>query len=449
MSWKIAMIGGGSVLWIPRLGCDLLLQPELDGSELVLVDIDAEAVKLCRAYLQECVRRLKCHWKISIASENSALKGADCVVVSISTGGFEAMDRDYTIPEKYGVYHSVSDTVGPGGIFRTLRNAPVFLGIAKKMARLCPDAWMVHVTNPLSQITRIVSGSGLVRCCGLCHEVRIAMNRLSKFLGLEKPEDLDPVFVGVNHFTLMTELYAKGIKNPMERLNLDDYLNYCTPGAVLPSGTVDDLVAKGTASTYPIYVNMFLKGILGAYPAADSPHIIENFPRFLNDLSLLPKFKLWRKGVLPARPDTKRKLAETLRTTLAEGKEPPEIAERSGEMLCDTLVGLLSGEPRRIIATMPNVGQVDNLPRSASVETWAVASRSGVHPVQSGGVPMSALGFMSSVVAEQELTCAAAVKRDRALVRQALFASPLLHQKENVDGLMQDLFDGEKQWLDW
>ena len=79
----------------------------------------------------------------------------------------------------------------------------------------------------------------------------------------------------------------------------------------------------------------------------------------------------------------------------------------------------------------------------------AVVSKGGIAPVVSGDIPMSCYGFMASVVAEQELTCEAAVKRDRQLVRQALFASPLLHCKERVDELMDALFDAEKAWLDW
>ena len=215
MSFKIAVIGGGSVLWMPRLGCDMFMEESLDGSELVLVDIDPAAAKLIKNYLEECLRVLKKNWRISIADEDSALKDAHCVVVSISTGGFEAMDKDYSVPEKFGVYHSVSDTTGPGGIFRTLRNAPVFIALAEKMAKLCPDAWMIHVTNPLSQLTRIVNATGLVRCCGLCHEVAGQLNHLRRFLGLENSDTLDATVVGVNHFTLFTELFSNKIKDPM------------------------------------------------------------------------------------------------------------------------------------------------------------------------------------------------------------------------------------------
>ena len=445
MAYKITVIGGGSVLWMPRLGCDILMEPSLDGSELVLVDIDPAAAKLCQEYLTVCAERLKVNWKISVDTEDNALKGADCVVVSISTGGFEAMDKDYTIPEQFGVYHSVSDTTGPGGIFRTLRNAPVFIKLAEKMSKLCPNAWMLHVTNPLSQITRIVNATGLVRCCGLCHEVAIAQRNLRNIF--ECP-DLDVNVLGVNHFTLFTKFYSNIIADPMKELTLENYLKYCHR-QTKSSGSVDDLVSKGTVHDMPLYFNFYLKEILGCYPAAGSAHIGENFPRFYNDPEVIEKYKLWRKGVLPRRPENKQEMTDKLRQTLAEKSEPPEVAKRSLEMLCDCLVGLLTGEQRRMVATLPNIGQISNLPKDASVETFALVSRDTITPVMSGEVPMSCYGFMASEVAEQELTCAAALKRDRYLVKQALFASPLLYRKEQAEDLMNALFEAEKEWIDW
>ena len=445
MAYKIVIIGGGSVLWTPRLGCDILMEPSLDGSEMVLVDIDPAAAKLCQEYMTVCAEQLKVNWKISIASEDDALKGADCVVVSISTGGFEAMDKDYTIPEQFGVYHSVSDTTGPGGIFRTLRNAPVFIKLAEKMSRLCPNAWMLHVTNPLSQITRIVNATGLVRCAGLCHEVAIAQGNLRRIFDCP---DLDVNVVGVNHFTLFTKFYSNILKDPMQELSLANYLKLCHRQSKI-SGSVDDLVSKGTVHDMPLYFNFYLKEILGCYPAAGSAHIGENFPRFYNDPEVIEKYKLWRKGVLPRRPENKREMTEKLQQTLAEKSIPPETSERSLEMLCDCLVGLLTGEQRRMVATLPNKGQISNLPKDASVETFALVSRDTITPVMSGEIPMSCYGFMASVVAEQELTCAAALKRDRQLVRQAMFASPLFHCKEKTDELVNALFEAEKEWIDW
>ena len=149
------------------------------------------------------------------------------------------------------------------------------------------------------------------------------------------------------------------------------------------------------------------------------------------------------------RPNNKQAIVERLQKTLADKEVPRETANRSREMLCDSLVGLLTGEKRRIIATLPNAGQIGNLPREASVETWASVSLDTITPVLSGNIPMSCYGFMASVVAEQELTIQAALTKDRSLVRQALFASPLFHEKERVDELMNAMFDAEKEWINW
>ena len=244
---KIVIIGGGSVLWTPRLGCDFLFEKSLDGSQLVLHDIDKEAANLCAEYLRRANKQLKTHWTIKVAGLDAALKNADLVLVSISTGSFEAMHHDYTIPEKYGVYHTVGDTTGPGGISRSLRNIPVFIDIAKKMSRLCPDAFMLHVTNPLTQLTRAVEKSGLIRCVGMCHEYAGAINGLRDFFNVQENE-IDSLCLGVNHFTILKDLTVKGVKNPEKLLTIDNYIEYeKNHHAKTLSGTVDDIVEQASA----------------------------------------------------------------------------------------------------------------------------------------------------------------------------------------------------------
>ena len=233
----------------------------------------------------------------------------------------------------------------------------------------------------------------------------------------------------------------------MSRLTLNNYLQY--RAAEQGTGTVDDLVVKGNYKDYPLYLNFYLKDILNVYPAAGSVHIAENFPRFYNDSELYKDFHLYRKGVLPVRPDNKRAMTEKLQKTLNEHATPPETAHRSREMLCDCLAGLLAGENRRIIATLPNTGQIGNLPQDVSVETWATVNASGITPEISGNIPMSCYGFMASVVAEQELTVQAALTQDRDLVKQALFSSPLFHEKEKVNDLLEAMFEAEKPWINW
>lgn len=448
---KIVMIGGGSVLWTPRLGCDLLLEPALDGSELYLVDIDPRAVKLTAACLRAAVSRHELHWKIRVADLDTALKKADLVLVSISTGGFDAMMNDYSIPERFGIFHTVGDTVGPGGISRALRNIPVFTGIARKMSRLCPDAWMLHVTNPLTQLTRAVEKTGLVRTAGLCHEYIGMLTMLRDFFKAENPGDIDSLCVGVNHFTVLKNLAVRGVKNPEKRLTVKNYLKYEKQrSGELLTGTLDDIVVKAAVrpgKLIPYYFNFYLNDHWGFFPMASSCHVCENLPGFNVSEERLSSLSIYRKGVLPGRADRKREQTQKLDKLLRDGAPIPEMSGRSKEMFADAAVALLSGEPRRIITAVGNQGQVANLPHLATVETWAQVSRSGIHPVMSGEAPLSVKGFMEQIVAEEELTVEAALTGDFDLFVNALTASPMVADKRIAPRLAEELLKANQSYL--
>ncbi len=451
MTYKIAFIGGGSVLWTPRLSCDMFLEPSLKNSELHLVDIDRDATKLVKRYLESANKFIGNEWKIFDSDMDSALKDADCVIVSISTGGFEAMALDYDIPEKYGVFHTVSDTVGPGGISRSIRNIPVFIDIARKMEKLCPDSYMLHVTNPLSQITRAVNKATSIKCVGMCHEYTGIIKMLQNFFNIDNDNDIDSLCIGVNHFTIMDKLKIKGIADPMQQLTLKNYLEYeMKQDGSFKTGTTDDEVAKLVESSeklYPYYFNFYIYEKLGLFPVSGTNHFCENIPFFNNDEKTLKKYHLHRKGVLPNRPKRKEERKSWLVDALEKGEQPNESKARSNEMLCDAVVGILTGESRRIIAALPNIGQIDNLPRDVAVETWAVASRGGINPVASGNVPSPYKGFMEQIIEEQELTVEAGLSGDSSKLIQAMFVSPELHRKDMAEELALELLAAHRDYL--
>ncbi len=451
LKMKIVIIGGGSVLWTPRLGCDLLLEPSLNGSEMCLVDIDPQAAALCAAYLKCAVKQHKLRWSITVSGMDKALKGADLVLVSISTGGFEAMSHDITIPEKYGIYHSVGDTVGPGGISRTLRNVPVFLEIARKMNRFCPDAWLIHVTNPLNQLTRAVEKSGLIQTVGMCHEYTGIMNMLQKFFKLDKRSDIDSLCIGVNHFTVLKNLKVKGVRDPEAQLTLDNYFAYEQEhSGELLAGTIDDAVIKASGApgkTIPYYFNFYVKEKWGFFPMASSCHICESIPGCNISPENLANLNIYRKDVLPGRPQRKAERTQKIADILKSGNAVPEMALRSNEMFCDAAVGLLTGEPRRIIAAMRNCGQAADLPQDVTVETWALASRCGINPVASGKIPPRAKGLMEQIIMEEELTVEAAMTGNFDTLIAALHNSPMVHDKSVVVPMAKELLQANKKYL--
>ncbi|HPC77986.1 MAG TPA: alpha-glucosidase/alpha-galactosidase, partial [bacterium] len=120
---RIAYIGGGSRGWAWKLMTDLALEKDLSGT-VRLYDIDYEAAKNNEiignklSVKPEVVGR----WNyMAVKTLDEALYGADLVVISILPGTFDEMYSDVHAPEKYGIYQSVGDTTGPGGLIRGLR----------------------------------------------------------------------------------------------------------------------------------------------------------------------------------------------------------------------------------------------------------------------------------------------------------------------------------------
>ena len=130
---KVTIIGGGSAKWCPKLLNDIMHKEKLRGTEFRLLDIDLEAAermaKLGRTISKN--GKYDCTF-IPTKDEDEALDNTDSVVITISTGGLDAMEPDLKIPEKYGIFQTVGDTVGPGGWARGLRNIPVFIHLAEK-----------------------------------------------------------------------------------------------------------------------------------------------------------------------------------------------------------------------------------------------------------------------------------------------------------------------------
>ena len=446
MGCKVVMVGGGSFNWTPTLAGDLFAKKSLSGSELVLVDINKTAAETMKKYCEKMLEVLGANWKVTVDELDSALEDASIVCISISTGGLNAMALDYDIPEKYGIYHTVGDTVGPGGIFRSLRNIPVFIDIARKMERICPDAWLVHVTNPLSQLTRAVCMETSIKCVGLFHNYSGTISMLADYFGV-KTEDVNAVSVGVNHFTWMKNITIKGRPADSE-LSVQRYVEYFqNKNGVLRTNTTDDVISQMlVGKNMEYYLNFVLFERFGYFPVGSSNHVAENLPFYCNDLDVMKKYHIRRKGVLPRRQMLNEKKQQEI-FDIMNGKKPiPEI-QPSSESLADIVESLYTGKASRNIVAMPNQGQITNLPKDVIVETWADVNGSGIFPVMSGEIPEYLTGYMQTVIDEQEATVKAAITGDRNLIARAMHISPQVFNKEIVEDLTDELLEAHRKYL--
>jgi len=213
----ITYIGGGSKDWAHKYFADLLTGDKLCG-DLRLYDIDTKAAERNRKYFDKLKKqntgKSNSEWNCSVFSDiDRALTGADFVLISILPYSLKYMKVDVHYPEKYGIWQSVGDTVGPGGYSRALRTISYFKGFADKIRANCPDAWVINYTNPLAMcVNTLYKEFPEIKAFGCCHEVFGLQELLAAITGmyLEMPDAIKKEFLSANLTAVKKELEAKG-----------------------------------------------------------------------------------------------------------------------------------------------------------------------------------------------------------------------------------------------
>jgi alpha-galactosidase len=417
---KIVLIGAGSTEFTPGLLADLVASPDLSDSEVALVDIDPWAVDTMVRLAQRLATERGVGLTVSGTTDRrEALPGADFVTTTIAVGGARGWETDVRIPEKYGVYQTVGDSVGPGGIFRALRHVPEIVAIARDMEELCPDAWLFNYTNPLSAIVRGVQKATSTRCIGLCHGVLHTRELIARDLGYEHG-DVNVVFAGVNHLCWLLDVRHQG-EDVYPQLR--EFLEAGMQRQIDES--IDDPYDRFQ------YVSAWLTSLYGLFPSPGDRHVAEFFPHFLrkdgDHLKYGTQAGLDMTNSIFATKDTTR---EQLRAQ-ADGLEPldPELLEeaREGERLIHIIDAIVNDRRMPELAVnVRNDGLIANLPPWAIVEVPGQVSGFGVRGIGVGELPEGIAGVLRQRIHQQELTVDAALSGDRALTVQALLADPLM-----------------------
>jgi len=217
---KIAYIGGGSRGWAWTFMTDLSMDDSLSGT-IRLYDIDESASKNNEIIGNQLSAREDTigKWKYETSSSlKDALTGCDFAVISILPGTFDEMASDVHLPERLGIYQSVGDTAGPGGMIRALRTIPMFVTIAEAIKEYAPKAWVIDYTNPMSLCVKtLYHVFPEIKAFGCCHEVfgtqKVLKGICEEFLGLKDVErkDIHVNVLGINHFTWFDQASYKGI----------------------------------------------------------------------------------------------------------------------------------------------------------------------------------------------------------------------------------------------
>lgn len=451
---KLAYIGGGSKLWARVFMSDLALATDLCG-EMALYDIDKEAAMRNKKIGDQIAKNPKTNsvfeYKVYDTIEET-LKDATFVILSILPGTFEEMRSDVHTPEKYGIYQSVGDTVGPGGILRAMRTVPVYEEFARKIKEVCPEAWVINFTNPMSICVKtLYDVFPEIKAFGCCHEVFHAQEFLcvvlKETLGVDvKRNELYTDASGINHFTWITEAKYKDIDllallpEFMEKFYEE---GYCEQEGKDRFAFRDDPFAYGNK----VKMNLFKRyGVLGA---AGDRHLVE----FMNQNWYLKNpetVKEWLFGLTTVDyriKDQQEKIAETIE--MVEGRKE-FVLEKSQEEAVDLLKAILGFEARISNVNMPNMGQVPGLPLGSIVETNCIFTNDFVKPVVAKELPVSVKNLVLRNCLNIDATYEGIKERDLDKIFAAFVNQPLCSglSLEDAEKLFKEMVENTRGYLE-
>jgi len=447
---KIGYIGGGSQGWAHTLINDLA-QCETIAGEVALYDVDHEAARKNAELGNQVMDREEAvgEWTFTAHEDRAlALRDADFVVCSIQDPPEETFAHDIDIPQEYGIYQTVADTVGPGGTLRSMRAIPQYYDIAATVREECPDAWVINYTNPMTTCTRaLYEAYPDINAIGLCHEVFHVQEMLAEVAEryVEGADDVDRDDIavnvkGVNHFTWIDEARWNG-RDVFQYL--DRELDRRKPIPGYEPGEFAD--AGYWINNFQIAFDLYDR--FGVFPAAGDRHLAEFVPWYLA-IDDPDEFHRWGVRLTPSE------------ARVSDDESPAKMAEfeneagefelnDSSEEVVDIVRALLGLEPVKTNLNYPNVGQCPDLPDGAVVETNAVVTGDDVSPITAGTLPRQVHSMVETHVDNQETIVEAGLSGDLDLAFQAFLNDPLVTiERERAAELFADLVDRERDYLD-
>ena len=450
---KIVVIGAGSYFFGKPVIYNAVTSPILRNGTLALVDTDPKVLDTMMKIAERAVEYKNAPLTVIGSTDRTeVMKDADFVVLSFSFRNSYYRGLDTRITKKYGITMCSSDTIGPGGAFRTLRELPEILRIADDVRKLCPNAWVINFVNPTATL-----GIGLMRYApdiksfALCDGNHMPYCRRwpLEHVGIIQPneeptaemlEKLDMTIAGVNHCTWILRCFYDG-KDLMPGLK-----EFTKTASVKEYEKTPSFKAKPRLNEN---YRRVLTELYDAFPTAVS-HTKEYVPFFQGT------------GVMPNDPEPlitfdgynrQEEMDKAWANTekFASGETPIEefFKQGHGDHATDIIESMWGNLGKKFYINCANRGAVPNLPDDAFLELLCeLDMENGPQPLPACEMPRGLWSLTCRVLDTHELTAKAAVECDRHVLLQALASDPLTTNLEDIRMIIDELLEAEREHLD-
>lgn len=436
---KISFVGAGSTVFMKNILTDILLESELNSSEITLYDIDSSRLKTSQIVADKIASSLKVSASIKSTNDRKkALKEADFVIVMIQVGGYKPSTLiDFEIPAKYGLQQTIADTVGIGGIMRGLRTVPVLVEIAEEMLELCPRAMMLQYVNPMA-----INCLGLshfvpeLRYVGLCHSVQGTVADLARDIG----EDFNKIEFecsGINHMSFFTK-FAKKLNNGSTE---DLYPK------IFQKGETGDFGTNWDGCSNKVRYEVLKK--LGYFVTESSEHFAEYTPWFIKS----HQKDLIRKFDIPINEYIRRCEKQILEWDKQEKdmlSNPKIDNNKSVEYASRVILSMITGKKDIIYGNVLNTNLIPNLPNNSCVEVPCVVQKDDLVPQVVPPLPIHLANLIQTNISVQQLTVEALKTRKKDSIYYAAMLDPHTAGELNLDQIwkmVDELIDAHGSML--
>jgi len=446
---KVAFIGGGSFRTLPIVRGAMARPGLLEGGEVRLLDLDVSRAEAVGRMIARTPEHAGSGCAITWTDDpDRALDGADVVSVSFAVGSTEVCWRSERASVARG-FHG-SDQLSLSGSFRALTAGPVILDYARRMERLCPDAWLIDYANPVAIYSGLVNNHTRIRALGICGGFVNYRWDLTRLLGRDEyRDDYDVVVAGINHLSFILRGTVGG-EDLYEVLGRHLGKGWKPPKIRGPHQWLADHIAFGLRRLVEMYhrfgriiystegdgmIHLFFDEMFGRQPR--NPR----YRRPETPAAIRAAARAARRARRQADADFRAHLDRDLDASFwARGAAEDRTFGRNDHDVTVEILHALSGAGRRrIVASRPNHGAVAGFKDRTVLEYSMWLDRDGVRPETDLEVPDCFHGLITSLATHQTLIGDAIAARDPRLLAQALFAYPLYANTRRAKALWRDL----------
>jgi len=444
---KITLIGAGSAQFGLGMLGDIFQCAALEGAEVALHDINADALASVAAAARSHIERKGLPFTVSATTERrAALSGARFCIIAIEVGDrFRLWEQDWRVPQQYGLRQVYGENGGPGGLFHALRIIPPILEICADIQRFCPEAYVFNYSNPMTRIcTAVLRRHPGLRFYGMCHEVDSLAVHLPRMLGTPL-SNLQYRAGGLNHFSVLVAVRYRDsgrdaypevrrrapayFQNMPEHRAIWDYLE--RTGRLPEGGDAERLRAQARAWGERGLFRVLLE-TYGCLPVTTDSHLGEylSWAHGVVDHWGILDFYAWYK--------------EYCRRSTKPGIHDSGYHERVAPVMEALLRGGGYEDPG---VNVLNAGLIAGLPSNIAVEAPAAIDAAGIHPVALPDMPRGFAGLMALQAGVIDLCAEAALNSSRELALQALLADPVVDSFQAARRTLEAMLELQRDYL--